>query len=629
MDRDAVLARRAEVERRVAGRTLCDLLREVADRHGDQPAAWWRDGGRWRSLTWRQQRRLVVEAAAGLASLGVGRGDFVALMMDNRVEHVLADQAAVHAGGVPTTLYSTLPPEQVRWCAGHCGAKVAILQDREVAKRWQEVRDGLPALRHVVLLDGAEDVAGVPGALGWRELLARGRAALEADPGLVERLAAQVRPDDPLTVLYTSGTTGPPKGVVLTHHNVLYEVAAVDPLTGLPDGLAVISYLPLAHIAERLLTIYSPLWKHNQVFFCPVPTDVVGYVQHARPLSFFGVPRVWEKVWSGLTARLDAEPPRRRRLAYAAIDTGREVVRRRQRGERLPLRLRARHALLDRLVLAKVRAGVGMDRCRFVASSAAPLAADLAESLAALGLPVLELYGLTETTGAATGNPPDALRIGTVGQPIAGVELRLAGDGEVLLRGPITTPGYLNDPTATAELLDADGWLHTGDVGALDEAGYLRIVDRKKELIITAGGKNISPANIEGLLKAHPLVDQALAFGDRRPYVVALVTLDPEAARGWARRQGIPDLELEALARHPLVVEEVEHAVEAANQRLSRSEQVKRFTILPAEWTAESEELTPTLKLRRRVVHAKYAAELEALYAATPQPAPGGPPGSR
>jgi long-chain acyl-CoA synthetase len=340
-------------------------------------------------------------------------------------------------------------------------------------------------------------------------------------------------------------------------------------------------------------------------------------VQHVRPIVAGGVPRVWEKLWAGLTAKLDAEPPRRRRLADAAIAAGRQVVRRRQRGQAVPLALRARHALLDRLVLAKLRAAMGLDRCRYLISGAAPLAVDLAESLAALGLPVVEIWGLTEATGVATGNPPDGIRIGTVGPPLAGVELKLAADGEVLVRGPITTPSYLGQPEATGELLDADGWLHSGDVGALDDAGYLRIIDRKKELIITAGGKNLSPANIEGLLKEHALVGQALAFGDRRPYVVALVVLDHEVVPGWARQRGIADVSVVALAEHPLVVAEVQHAVAAANQRLARVEQVKRFKILPAEWTAESEELTPTLKLRRRVIHGKYAPEIDALYAGT------------
>jgi long-chain acyl-CoA synthetase len=614
---DTVLAQRAQIEQEITGRTLCDVLEDNAERYAEAPAVSWRDGATWRTLSWREYRQRVVEVAAGLASLGVNHGDFVALMMANRPEHVLADQGAVHAGAVPTTLYATFAPEQIGYCAAHCAAKVAILQDRDLAKRWQQLREGLPALEHVVVLEGPGDLAGWEGMLGWEELLARGRDALAADPALAGRLRGRVRPQDPVTLVYTSGTTGPPKGVIVTHHNVLYECAAVDRLLGVADGIAGVSYLPLAHIGERVFLLYAALWKHNQVYFCPELTEMLSYVQHVRPIVAGGVPRVWEKLWAGLTAKLDAEAPRRRRLADAAIATGRQVVRRRQRGQAVPLVLRARHALLDQLVLAKLRAALGLDRCRYLISGAAPLAVDLAESLAALGLPVVEIWGLTEATGVATGNPPDGIRIGTVGPPLAGVELKLADDGEVLVRGPITTPGYLRQPEATGGLLDADGWLHSGDVGALDDAGYLRIIDRKKELIITAGGKNLSPANIEGLLKEHALVGQALAFGDRRPYVVALVVLDHEVVPGWARQRGIADVSVVALAEHPLVVAEVQHAVAAANQRLARVEQVKRFKILPAEWTAESEELTPTLKLRRRVIHGKYAPEIDALYAGT------------
>ena len=615
---DAILAQRAQIEQEIAGRTVCDLLQDNADRYGEAPAASWRDGGTWHTLSWSEYRQRVVEVAAGLASLGVDHGDFVALMMANRPEHVIADQGAVHAGAVPTTLYATLAPEQIRYCAAHCAAKVAILEHRDLAKRWQELREGLPALQHVVVLEGAGELTGWEGLLGWDELLARGRDALATDPDLAGRLRGRVRPEDPVTLVYTSGTIGPPKGVILSHRNVLYECAALDRLTGLPDGIAGVSYLPFAHIVERLFSLYAALWKHSHVYFCPELTQMLSYVQHVRPIVAGGVPRVLEKLWAGLVAKLDAEPPRRRRLADAAIAAARQVVRRRQGGQAVPLVLRARHALLDRLVLAKIRAGLGMDRCRYLLSGAAPLAVDLAESLAALGLPVVEVWGLTETTGAATGNPPDAIRIGRVGPPLAGIELKLADDGEVLVRGPITTPGYLGQPEATAALLDADGWLHTGDVGTLDQAGHLRIIDRKKELIITAGGKNISPANIEALLKQHPLVGQALAFGDRRPYVVALVVLDHEVVAGWARQRGITDASLAALAEHPLVVEEIQHAVAAANQRLARVEQIKQFKILPAEWTAESEELTPTLKLKRRVIHGKYAPEIDTLYAAPP-----------
>ena len=614
MSEDAVAVERSQIEQEIRGRTLCDLLAEHAEGHGDAPAMSWKRDGAWQTLSWRQYRERVAEVAMGLASLGVGKGDFVAIMATNRPEHVLADQGAVHAGATPTSFYFTLAPEQVRYVAGHCEAKVAVLEDRDMLKRWQELRDDLPALRHLVLLEGAED-GDEPGVLGWEELVRRGREALAADRAGFEELVRRVGPEDHATLLYTSGTTGPPKGVLLTHHNLLYECTALHRVTGLAPGGSSVSYLPLAHIAERVLSIYGPLAMRTHVWFCPEPTQAVEYVREARPTLFFGVPRVWEKVRAGIQAKLAAEQnQRKRKIAQRAVDTGLEVVRRQQRGRPLPLGLRARHAVLERLVLAKVRHAIGLDRCTFASSAASPLAVDVAEFFAALGLPLVEVYGMTETSAVATANRPGKVKIGTVGLPLPGIEVRLADDGEVLVRGPINTPGYFRQPEATAELTDADGWVHTGDVGELDGDGYLKIVDRKKELIITSSGKNLSPANIESLLKEHPLIGQALVFGDDRPYVVALIVLDHELAPAWAARNGIGG-DLAALAADERVLAEIEHAVDAANQRLSRIEQVKRFEVLPVEWTAESEELTPTLKLRRRVIHAKYAERIDALYA--------------
>ncbi|MFL6295697.1 MAG: AMP-dependent synthetase/ligase [Actinomycetes bacterium] len=614
MSQDRVEVERRQIEEEIQGRTLCDLLAEHAAGHGDTPAMSWKRDGAWQTLSWRDYRQRVAEVAMGLAGLGVGRGDFVAIMATNRPEHVLVDQAAVHAGATPTTFYFTLPPEQIRYLAGHCEAKVAVLEDRDMLKRWQELRDDLPALRYLVVLDGAEEGDG-PGVLGWDDLVARGRDALAGDGSGFEELRRRVGPEDNAILLYTSGTTGPPKGVLLTHHNVLYQITALDRLTGLPQGGSSVSYLPLAHIAERVLSIYGPLTRRSHVWFCPDPTQAVEYVREARPTLFFGVPRVWEKVRAGIQAKLAAEESqRKRRIAERAVATGLEVVRCTQRGERVPFGLRARHAVLDRLVLAKVRHAIGLDRCGFASSAASPLAVDVAEFFAALGLPLVEVYGMTETTAVATGNRPGRVKIGTVGPAMAGIEVRLADDGEVLVRGPINTPGYFRQPGATAELIDADGWLHTGDVGELDGDGYLRIVDRKKELIITSSGKNLSPANIEALLKEHPLIGQALVYGDNRPYVVALVVLDHELAPGWVARNGLGGGDLAALAASEQVLAEVQLAVDAANQRLARVEQVKRFEVLPVEWTAESEELTPTLKLRRRIIHAKYAERIDALY---------------
>jgi long-chain acyl-CoA synthetase len=614
MGGNAIATERQEIEQEVGGRTLCDLLAEHAAGHGDAPALSWKRDGTWQTLSWRDYRERVAEVAMGLAGLGVGRGDFVAIMAANRPEHVLADQGAVHAGATPTSFYFALATEQIRYVAGHCEARVAVLENRDMLKRWQEIRDDLPRLEYLVLLDGADDGDGA-GVLSWDELVRRGREALAADRGAFEELRSRVGPEDNVTMLYTSGTTGPPKGVLLTHHNVLYECTALDRLTELKPAGSSVSYLPLAHIAERVLSIYGPLTLRTHIWFCPDPTQAVEYVREARPTLFFGVPRVWEKVRAGITAKLAAEEnPRKRKLTQAAVDTGLEVVRRQQRGQPVPLRLRVRHAVLERLVLAKIRKAIGLDHCIFASSAASPLAVDVGEFFAALGLPLIEVYGMTETTGVATGNRPGKVKIGSVGPALAGVEVHLADDGEVLVRGPVNTPGYFKQPEATAELIDAEGWLHTGDVGELDADGYLKIVDRKKELIITSSGKNLSPANIEGLLKEHPLIGQALAYGDDRPYVVALIVLDHEVAPGWAARNGVGAADLAGLAADEQVIREVQLALDATNQRLSRIEQVKRFEVLPVEWTAESEELTPTLKLRRRIIHAKYAERIDALY---------------
>src|SRR4029453_13970 len=562
-------------------------------------------------LPGRQCRERVAEVAMGLAGLGVASGDFVAIMATNRPEHVLADQAAVHAGATPTSFSFTLAPGQIRYVAGHCQAKVAVLEDRDTLKRWQDIRDDLPALAHVVLLEGAEEADG-PGVLGWDELVRRGREALAADRSGFDELAARVGPEDHAALLYTSGTTGPPKGVLLTHRNLLFESTALRRLTGLDAGGSSVSYLPLAHIAERVLSIYMPLALRTHVWFCPEPAQAVEYVREARPSIFFGVPRVWEKVRAGIEAKLAAEEnERKRKIAQRAVATGLEVVRRTQRGETVPFGLRARHALLERLVLAKVRHAIGLDRCGFASSAASPLAVDVAEFFAAIGLPLVEVYGMTETTAVATGNRPGRVKIGTVGPALAGIEVRLADDGEVLVRGPINTPGYFRQPGATAELVDADGWLPTGARGGVDGDGYLRIVDRKKELIITSSGKNLSPANIEALVKEHPLIGQALVYGDNRPYVVALVVLDHELAPGWAARNGLGGGDLAASEQ---VLAEVQLAVDAANQRLARVEQVKRFEVLPVEGTARGEGLTPPLKLARRIIHAKYAERIEGLY---------------
>src|SRR5689334_5640362 len=608
---------RAEIEGAIAGRTLCDELWQAAETSGDSWAysdeAGTGDG--WRSLTWSQVRQRVLEVAAGFAALGLAPGERVALMLPNRSEHVLADLGAVHAGGLGVTLYATLAPEQIGYVAADCGARIAVLDGAAELARWQPVLDQLPELVTIIVRDPLACPAGER-YMTWDALVALGRERLAADPDEITARVAAIKPGDPLALLYTSGTTGNPKGVVLTHRNILYEMAAAERMGHVVPGVRWVSYLPLAHIAERMFSIYLAIGAVGHVHFCPDATQLVRMIGQVRPTAFFGVPRVWEKIRAGIQALLAAEQDEGKRAAMAqAMDTGRAYVQSCQYGQVTPPELAARFRAADEQVLGPIRGLLGLGEAVSVFSAAAPLPPDVAAFFAGLGMKILDVYGMTETTGAFTANTRDGFRLGSVGRPYPGVEVTIAGDGEILARGPLATPGYLNRPDLTEDLIDADGWLHTGDIGTIDADGFVSVTDRKKELIITAGGENIAPAAVATALVARPLIGQALAYGDRRKYVVALLTLDGEAAPAWARAHGITAGSLAELASDPQVLAEVSAGVAAANQRLARVQQVKRWHLLPVEWTAETEELTPTLKLKRRVVHAKYADVIDSLYA--------------
>ena len=613
-----VHAERASIDAQSEGKTTCDVLARNAETYPDHPALSWEEGGRWRTLTWGQYRDQVAAAAMGLRSIGIARGDFVAIMTKNRPEHVITDLGAVHAGATPVSLYNTLAPEQIQYIADHCNARVAVLEGREFMERWEKVKADLPALERVILLSDAEELPGYDWVLSWADLLARGTAALDAPGGgeSFEALRRDVKPEDLATLVYTSGTTGPPKGVMITQRNVVWTVNSLDRTIQYPAGLKGISYLPLAHIAERAATHYVGMAKAGHIHFCPDVLRVFEVVPQVRPHAFVGVPRVWEKVQAGVMAKLAAEEDaRKRKIALAAIEAGRLGAKLEAEGSPVPLGLKLKRALFDKLVYSKIRHAIGLDRSMVRVTAAAPISTDTLQFFAGIGLPLAEVYGMTEDTGPATANPPDRIRLGTVGLALPGVEVKLGDEGEILVRGGNVCPGYYKDPEKSAETFDTDGWLHTGDIGTIDADGYVRIIDRKKELIITAGGKNISPANLERLFKQHPLIGQACVVGDRRPYVSALVVLDAEVAPGWASSNGLTFSTIAEFSREPRVHAEIQKAVDDANQHVSQVEKIKRFTILPTEWTVDSEELTPTLKLKRRVIHEKYAEEIEALYA--------------
>ncbi|PDP85628.1 long-chain fatty acid--CoA ligase [Glycomyces fuscus] len=590
------------------GRTLPSLLaRNAADRP-DEPALSWRapDGG-WTTLTWSRVRDRVAELAGGYAALGVGPGDHVLLMMGNRPEHWLSDLALVHAGAVPTAVYDTAAPEQVAHIARHSRARLAVVGDAGAAAAWEDLLadPGVP-LAALVVVDGAD-----PGR-GHTDY-----ASLAAAPaGTAFDRRRDLTPDDLLTVVYTSGTTGDPKGVAVTHREVLANATALDASVELPEHPDHVCYLPLAHIAERMLGLYLPVFRASHVWMCDDLQDLPAVLRHVRPPQFFGVPRVWEKFASALRAELARLPEEERAAVDAATAVAAEHVAHRERGGEVPAALAERFERARAEVLLPLLAGVGLDRVTWAASASAPMPLDVVRFWAGFGVVVMDAWGLTESVGVATVNSPaTGFRLGSVGRPIASVRVRVADDGEVWLRGESVFGGYLGPDGSVRPATDAGGWFATGDIGRLDEDGYLWITDRKKELIVTSQGKNVAPAPVENALKEHPIVGQAYVHGDRRPYLVALLVPDRETLPVWAASRGIDTGgDWEALVAHPEVAAEAERAVAAANARFSRAERVRRHRLLPGEWGPDTGELTPSLKLRRRVVRERYADALAELY---------------
>jgi long-chain acyl-CoA synthetase len=568
------------------------MYAETVKANADTEAHRWQlpSGSGWQSLTYQEVWDRVRDAALGLASTGLQPGEFAVIWSRNRSEATIADYAVMHARGVPVFLYNTLAPEQAAYIAGHCEATVAIVEDAGYLEKLLSVRDQLPRLRRIILIEGAA----TDGVTTWDDLLTAGREAAQRDPGAFDAMWQQVSSGDLATLIYTSGTTGQPKGVMITHHNARsYQVSINRVLPAEqfsdPGGVRrVISYLPMAHVTGRSVDQWAAMSAPWTVIYCPDQLKVFEVAAQARPTLFFGIPRVWEKLHTAIRVGL---------AQLGMPDATSQTV------EQLPDEIK-------KAILAKP----GLDSCHLASSGSAPLDPEIIAFFRALGLPLTEGWGMSELSNAATISMPDRARVGTVGAAMPGMEARIADDGEILIRGPLVMGGYYKDLERTAETVDPDGWLHTGDIGTLDPDGYLQITDRKKELIITSGGKNISPALIEYHLQRNPLIGQACAIGDRRNYVTALLVLDNEAARAWAAEQGIPAADPADLATSPQVLAEVEKAVAEANSHLARAEQVRRYSVLPGEWTSDTGELTPTLKKRRRVITARYADEIDLLY---------------
>ena len=583
-----------------AQRTIARLWQDAVDAGRLRPAYLVEDGDAWREVSWDEADELVCAYASGLLARGVRKGDAFALLARNSLEWALLDFALARIGAVGIPVYASSAPRDVAYLLAHSEAVGIVCEDEDQRAKVDEAPEELPALRHVLTF------ADLPG------LANEGRSFASTNPSALDDASGAIDEEDLFTIIYTSGTTGPPKGCMLSHRNYYAMAAVSDEMEShyRPDDLMLL-YLPLAHNFGRLMLL-SGAYVGFTIAFLPDPLRVADALLAVRPTLLPSVPRVYEKVHAAVQARFDAATGVKRRLVDWALPIGREVSRLESEGRPVPAGLRARHRLADRLVFSKVRERLG-GRLRIPISGGAPLAKEIAEFFDAVGVRIVEGYGLTECTTACSTNRPDEYRFGTVGRPLPGFEIEIADDGEILVRSETVFQGYFKDPEATAAVLTPDGWLRTGDVGELDADGFLRITDRKKDILVTAGGKNVAPQNIENDFKTSKYVSQALVVGDRRPYVAALLTLDPDEIVRWAKENGIEG-SLATLAKHPRVHELVQGIVDEVNRERSRFEQVKRFFVLPRDFAMEHGEVTPTLKLRRRAVIDNFQAEIDALY---------------
>lgn len=594
--------------------TLPARLVNRADRTPQAVALRVKELGVWREIPWEEYRDLVHAAARALWELGLRPGDPVGILSDNRPEWLFADLGAQAIGARSVGIYQTNPPEDVAYVLNHAACRVLFCEDQEQVDKAIAVAADTPSVEHVVVFDprGTNDEDD-PRLQTWREFLAPALSLAAAEPGWLPARLAERDPGAPAMVIYTSGTTGAPKGALLSSRNAC---AVADPLVSLlavTERDQILSYLPLCHVAEKIFSEFLPLAAGCVVHFGESIETIREDLREVQPTIFLGVPRIWEKMHASVELKMQDASPLKRWLFRRSLRAGARCAPRERDGTR-SFADRWQRGAADRLVFRALRERLGLRRCRLPVTGAAPISADLLEWLWSVGVPVTEGYGMTECAGVSHLNPPGAVRIGTVGPPIPGVEQRIATDGEIVVRGPNVFVGYGRDPAATAESLDEEGWLHTGDVGELDADGYLRITGRKKEILITAGGKNLSPEKIENALKLSPYIKEAVAIGDRRKFVSALVQADADAVGDWAARRGLAYTSYEDLTGRPEVAALIRDEIAAANERLARVEQVRAFRLFPKELHQDDGELTPTQKVRRKSVLHIWEELVESMY---------------
>ncbi|MBV9838457.1 MAG: long-chain fatty acid--CoA ligase [Solirubrobacterales bacterium] len=587
---------------RTIAATVAGLPGSAAERFGDLVAARHRADGEWSELTYAEIGKAIEELALGLVGLGIAPGDRVCILADTRVEWTIASYAISASGAVVVPIYPTNSPSECKWVIGNSGARAVVCEDQGQRSKVQQVSDQLPELEHVI---GIADDAG---DLSIEQLRARGR---DGDRSALAARQERVEPEDPYTIIYTSGTTGPPKGVVLTHANAMSVCKMVEELEFVQPGETTYLYLPLAHAFALTAQLASFDRGTTIVYYGGDTKQILGELVETQPTYLPSVPRIFEKLYTAAMKLQEQASAEDRERFQKAIKLGVEVRMRRERGETVPEEMERAFREADEGVFARVRQLFG-GQVRQAVSGAAPIAPEILEFFYAAGIPVLEGWGLTETTAVGTVGTLEHFKFGTVGRAMPGVELRIAQDGEILLRGPNVFKEYWGNPEATADTL-IDGWLHTGDVGELDDDGYLKITGRKKDIIITAGGKNLTPANLENDLKQSRFISQAVMYGDRRPYPVAVITLDPDEIIPWAKERELPD-DLASLAENDQIRELIQAEVDRANGNYASVEQIKKFAILDHDLSVDSGELTPTLKVKRNVINDRYAERFESMY---------------
>ena len=606
-----------------AVRTLCDIFYRSVDTYRKAEHLKYKRDGRWLAISSDEYRAAVEELSLGLRSLGIERGDRVAILSENRPEWAFADLATLCAGAVDVPIYPTLTAAQILYILNDSQAKVVFVSNEAQARKVASIRAAAVHLRQVIRIDsdpGATAAGPTAATLSIEQVRATGRGLLQRDSTAVRKRAAEVQPEDLATLIYTSGTTGDPKGVMLVHRNIVSNVLAGQTIFESvhigPDDTH-LSFLPLSHILERTGGHYVMLYVGATVAYAEHIDAVAGNITEVRPTMMIAVPRFFEKVHTRVKDKVAADPPKRQKIFNWAVDVGRQVLAHKVAGTRPGMLLRLKHRIADRLVFTKVRERTG-GRLRLFVSGGAPLAPELFEFFGAIGLPILEGYGLTETSPVISINVPTAMRQGSVGRPIPGVEVKIATDGEILTRGPHVMKGYFGKPQATAEAIDPEGWFHTGDVGHIDAEGFLTITDRKKDILVTSAGKNIAPQPIENRLKAHDAIGEVVMVGNKRHYPAALVVPNFDALEKWAKERGLPFAARDELLENPEVVAYYQSLVNELTPDLAQFERIKRIRLLAVEFTIEAGELTPTMKVKRGFIEKKYRKEIDNLYQGAP-----------